>query len=144
MLPHPLHDLQHFPDFKGIESNLAAVTLFMITCSTSLTSKGLRASPSLSPNMRFLQHFPDFKGIERCVLLYCKALTACSTSLTSKGLRLFNHIIESLFNLQHLPDFKGIHKHKNRPVNVYRPVFCIAILMHQSFSMWMLSRSRGV
>ena len=80
-----------------------------LSCSTSLTSKGLR--PRLLTNVEAfsLQHLPDFKGIETQELPLESAHPACSTSLTSKGLRLLRpFLVLNLLDLQHLPDFKGI------------------------------------
>ena len=103
--------LQHLPDFKGIETQGISWCAQTFSCSTSLTSKGLRRY-NLGQCLIFdLQHLPDFKGIETlqasrwlCSLLLqhlpdfkgiethqhqrCRLYRACSTSLTSKGLRL--------------------------------------------------------
>ena len=60
------------------------------SCSTSLTSKGLRLLSSKCIHFRCsLQHLPDFKGIETRNKAYNFRWKSCSTSLTSKGLRLF-------------------------------------------------------
>ena len=59
----------------------------VITCSTSLTSKGLRHNVSRIIPRHHLQHLPDFKGIETRRIFVKTELRPCSTSLTSKGLR---------------------------------------------------------
>ena len=102
--------LQHLPDFKGIETPEFGRLIGAPTCSTSLTSKGLRHHASNGscsgyclqhlPDFKgietvlaqaalteYLQHLPDFKGIETMLVSYYEGLFACSTSLTSKGLR---------------------------------------------------------
>ncbi len=103
--------LQHLPDFKGIETYLLLSNPYFVTCSTSLTSKGLRQNElSLFLIEHDLQHLPDFKGIETLPYVPLPPHLACSTSLTSKG-----SISES------------------RPVNVYRPAFYI-LCQHYSRS----------
>ena len=106
--------------------------LYVFSCSTSLTSKGLRLDTfNQTKQFHHLQHLPDFKGIETRTCLYCawrsllqhlpdfKGIettwritsplgNACSTSLTSKGLRRHRCSSKLLYYLQHLPDFKGI------------------------------------
>ena len=102
--------LQHLPDFKGIETVVKWMCSQWWSCSTSLTSKGLRlwsadviravvlaAPPWLQrdwdsnglPGKIFLilQHLPGFKGIETHVGSRLPPHLSCSTSLTSKGLR---------------------------------------------------------
>ena len=79
------------------------------SCSTSLTSKGLRPQfCCASRELYFLQHLPDFKGIETKGSVTVQLSQSCSTSLTSKGLRLLKYVFLRFTNLQHLPDFKGI------------------------------------
>ena len=109
-----------------------------ISCSTSLTSKGLRRNKNhYFISEIFLQHLPDFKGIETCHPLRRVQCSSCSTSLTSKGLRRYHCTIVQIERLaappwlqrdwdqsmiikpwceflQHLPDFKGIET-KGRP-----------------------------
>ena len=63
--PDSSSDLQHLPDFKGIE------TIWKLY---QLPFDGL-------------QHLPDFKGIETTTVMPFSAISTCSTSLTSKGLR---------------------------------------------------------
>ena len=79
--------LQHLPDFKGIETMRVIAVFRVITCSTSLTSKGLRHNVSRIIPRHHLQHLPDFKGIETRRIFVKTELRPCSTSLTSKGLR---------------------------------------------------------
>ena len=67
-------NLQHLPDFKGIETDKLMACVFDGSCSTSLTSKGLRLG----------------------TLTTAQINTSCSTSLTSKGLRRAQFNVERL------------------------------------------------
>ena len=63
-----------------------------LSCSTSLTSKGLRhLAVTVWVTSNSLQHLPDFKGIETLCPNLNQRLPTCSTSLTSKGLRRLNN-----------------------------------------------------
>ena len=103
-------DLQHLPDFKGIETIRPHLTISGRSCSTSLTSKGLRLVVfSYYIDTHCLQHLPDFKGIETAE----EPNTAEPTDLQHlpdfKGIETFQMFFVTFrIHLQHLPDFKGI------------------------------------
>ena len=72
---------------KGLRPGSGKTLILAYPCSTSLTSKGLRLESLVLRNFFvYLQHLPDFKGIETTCLQFWHALGF----------------------LQHLPDFKGI------------------------------------
>ena len=80
--------LQHLPDFKGIETALAVSLVSPTSCSTSLTSKGLRLPTSISNHIKDLAAPPWLqRDWDHANTPTRSSLPPCSTSLTSKGLR---------------------------------------------------------